>query len=83
MGSKTFDGVRFAAFTYDHLPPHVHGYYAEVRVIVQLVDGTARLSFRRDAILPRSGKRSDVNHVLRTATKYQAELMELWRVARG
>jgi hypothetical protein len=83
VGSRTFDGVRFAAYTLDHLPPHVHGFYAEVEVIVELGQGKTRLSPRRDAISPLSGKRSDVNYVLQTATKYAAELIELWRAARG
>jgi hypothetical protein len=30
VGSKTFDGVWFMAYTKDHLPPHVHAFYAGV-----------------------------------------------------
>lgn len=83
MGSKTFDGVWFEAYSDDHLPPHVHGFYAGVEVIVELIDGKTRLSRRTKSILPRNSKRSDVNRILRTATKYADELAELWRVARG
>lgn len=36
MGSKTYDGVRFMVYPLDHPPPHVHGFYAEVEVILEL-----------------------------------------------
>ena len=83
MGSKTFDGERFAAYSNDHPPPHVHGYYAGVRVIVELKDGVIDLADRRDAVTPAGAKRSDVNYILRTARKYADQLVELWSVARG
>ena len=83
MGSKTFDGVWFVAYSNDHLPPHVHGFYAEVEVLVELVNGTIRLAQRPRSVRPPKAKRSDVNHILRTATKHTAELMELWRITNG
>jgi hypothetical protein len=84
VGTKTFDGVRFAAWSDDHLPAHVHGFYAGIRVIVDLLeDGTVRLSPRARAIKPHSAKQSDVNHVLRTAEKFADELITVWRLARG
>jgi len=84
VGSKTFDGVRFAAWSDDHLPVHVHGFYAGITVLVELMDdNTVRLARRRNAVRPRTAKRSDVNHILRTAEKYADELVQLWRVARG
>jgi hypothetical protein len=36
MGSIRFDGVRFTAYTMDHAPRHVHAFYAEIEVIVDL-----------------------------------------------
>jgi len=83
MGSKTFDGVWFIAYSHDHLPPHVHGRYAGVEVLVELVNGQVRLAHRAKAIRPPSGKRADVNHVLKTATENASELMELWRITNG
>jgi hypothetical protein len=83
VGSKTFDGVWFEAYSRDHPPPHVHGFYADVEVLVELVNGKTRLAKRSEPIIPRNAKRSDVNRILRTATKYADELVELWRVARG
>jgi hypothetical protein len=83
VGSKTFNGVWFAAYPDDHLPPHVHGRYAEADVIVELVDGRVRLAHRSNSIRPRNAKQSDVSYILRTAAKYSDELMKLWRMARG
>jgi hypothetical protein len=36
----------FVAYSHDHPPPHVHGFYAEVEVLLELVDGTVRLAQR-------------------------------------
>jgi hypothetical protein len=52
-------------------------------VLVELVNGTVRLAHRPKAIRPPNGKQSDVNHILNTATKHAAELMELWRIING
>jgi hypothetical protein len=83
VGSKTFDGVWFVAYSHDHPPPHVHGFYAEAEVLVELVNGTIRLAQRPRPVRPPKAKRSDVNHILRTAAKHTAELMELWRIING
>jgi hypothetical protein len=83
MGSKTFSGVRFQAFTDDHDPPHLHGLYADIEVLVELLNGRAYLANRDDAIRPANAKRSDVRHVLITAAKHAEELLALWRNARG
>jgi hypothetical protein len=82
VGSKTFDGVWFEAYSADHPPPHVHGEYAGVEVIVELTAFGVRLSPRRTAVKPRGAKQSDVNRILRTADKYRKELGELWNAAR-
>ena len=39
VGSKTLDGVWFAAYSDDHLPVHVHGRYAGIEVLVEFADG--------------------------------------------
>ena len=47
MGSISFEGVRFAAYSNDHDPMHVHRFYAEVEAIVELrLDGTVLLAGR-------------------------------------
>jgi hypothetical protein len=83
VGSKTFDGVWFISYSHDHAPPHVHGWYAGIVVLVELIDGTVRLAERTKPVRPPNAKRSDVNHVLRTATKHADELMKIWTVTHG
>ncbi|HWG19889.1 MAG TPA: hypothetical protein VG225_05100 [Terracidiphilus sp.] len=79
MGSTRFEGVRFTAYTIDHEPRHVDGFYAEVEVIVDLrLDGTVSLANRSDAIRPSNGSKSDARHVLVTAAKHFDELVSLW-----
>ncbi len=85
MGSKTYDGVRFSAWVDDHVPPHVHGFYAGIAVVLELdfEKRSIRLAKRRDRVKPKNAKRADVAHVLRSAQRYGQELFNLWEVARG
>ncbi len=85
VGSKTYDGVRFSAWVDDHDPPHVHGFYAGIAVILELDfrQRSIRLANRGDRVKPRNAKRADVNHVLHSARKYRHDLFDLWEVARG
>lgn len=53
MGSYQFDGVTFRVYPEDHAPPHVHGRYQGILVILELgQDRYARLADRDDAIRP-------------------------------
>lgn len=83
MGSKTFDGVRFAAYTDDHPPAHVHGFYAGVEVILELVfsNKKIRLAQRKARIIPATAKRSDVNYIIKVAKANSREIHKLWRAA--
>jgi hypothetical protein len=84
MGSLRFDGVRFAAYTMDHEPRHVHGFYADVEVIVDLrPDGKVSLANRTDAIRPSNASKSDVRHVLTVAAGHFDELVILWEKHHG
>ena len=83
MGSKTFSGVWFAAFSHDHPPPHVHGEYSGTTVIVDLLEDGVKESDRRDAVTPGNAKRNDVRHILEVAAAHRAELMELWKRTHG
>ena len=84
MGSKTFDGVWFISYSHDHVPPHVHGEYAETIVIVDLLpDGTIERSKRRDAVQPPNAKRRDIRRILDVAAEHAAELKDLWERAHG
>jgi hypothetical protein len=84
VGSKTFNGVWFSAFSHDHWPPHVHGEYGSVIVVVELLmNGTVAESKRRDAVKPPNGKRSDVRHILAVAANNYSALKTLWEVTHG
>jgi hypothetical protein len=84
MVTTRFDGVWFAAYPLDHQPRHVHGFYAEVEVLVDLnPDRTVSLADRRDALRPRNGRRSDVKHILAVANKHFEELVTLWEKHHG
>jgi hypothetical protein len=85
VGSKTYDGVRFSAWVDDHVPPHVHGFYAGIEVILEIdfEMRDIRLARRQKRVKPRNAKKADVNYVRRAALKYRHELFDLWEKARG
>ena len=84
MGSLRFDGGRFTAYTMDHAPRHVHGFYADVEVIVDLrADGKLSLANRADAIRPGNGSKADARHILTVAAKHFDELVTLWEKHHG
>jgi len=84
VGSKTFDGVRFSAYTDDHLPAHIHGKYAETEVLIELLPGGKVIqSSRNDAIRPIDAKRSDVRRILSMAALHATELQEIWEKVHG
>ncbi len=85
MGSKTFNGVWFLAFTKDHLPAHIHGKYGGTTVILELDFDSwkIRLSDRPDRVTPRNAKKSDVARIRRVAEEHGEELFRLWESARS
>jgi hypothetical protein len=84
VGSKTFDGVRFMVYVADHSPRHVHGFLAEVSVVVDLLpENKVAKSKRWDSVRPPNGKRSDIRKILGAAAAHAAELNELWEAMHG
>ncbi len=82
VGSYQFDGVTFRVYPEDHAPPHVHGRYQGILVILELgQDRYARLADRDDAIRPGDAKRNQVRHILKVANEHFEDLMELWEEA--
>ncbi len=79
MGSLRFDGVRFSFYSHDHLPVHVHGFYAGVEVIVDIYPDYVQRSRRKNNIKPSNAKVSDVAHIENTAAKHRVELLSIWR----
>ena len=84
MGSIRFDGVWFVAYPEDHEPCHVHGFYAQTEVVVELhvkpQKEVARAN-RSNAVRPGNASRSDVKHILRVAVAHFDELIKLWEEA--
>ena len=78
MGSLRLDGVMFVAYPLDHEPRHVHGFYAETEVIVELRQRSIALANRTNAVRPGNSSRSDVRRVLEVAAAHFDELVELW-----
>jgi hypothetical protein len=84
VGSITFDGVRFVAYPNDHLPPHVHGFYAETEVVVDLCEGNkVALADRKNAIRPPNAKKSNVKKILDSAANHVEALVALWEMNHG
>jgi hypothetical protein len=62
----------------------VHGFYADVEVIVDLrADGKLSLANRADAIRPGNGSKADARHILTVAAKHFDELVTLWEKHHG
>lgn len=79
MASIRFSGALFVAYPQDHIPRHVHGFFEEAEVIVDLrADRTVALANRADAIRPSNAKRTTIMRVLHTAAEHFDELVELW-----
>jgi hypothetical protein len=68
VGSRTFDGVQFVAWSNDHDPLHVHGLYAGVSVVIDLYPAQRRIDLSRRP-KPLNAKRSHIAHILRTAER--------------
>ena len=67
------------AYPQDHEPRHVHGFYGEAEVIVDLrSEGVVGLAERPDAIRPANAKRSSVRRVLQAAAENFEQLVLLW-----
>ncbi len=79
MGSRSFDGVRFFAWSLDHDPIHVHGRYAGIELVIDLDTEAGKVfaSKRENNPKPRNAKKSDVAYILRTAAKHFDDLVRL------
>jgi Domain of unknown function (DUF4160) len=89
VGSVTFEGVLFIAYSNDHPPRHVHGFASETEAIIELrfddfrFDGTVALARRDDAVRPANAKRSDVKKILNAAARHFEALVALWEEVHG
>lgn len=63
---------------------HVHGSYAEMVVIVDLLpDSRVRVANRKDAIRPANGSKADARQVLAVAAEHYSELVTRWEKHHG
>lgn len=85
MGTLRFDGVWFAIYSHDHPPPHAHGIYGKIPVIVDFDSSTRGVtqSTRKNAIQPSNASRADVKHILTIATAHYDELKSMWEATHG
>lgn len=84
MGSLSFGGIRFAVYSNDHLPRHVHGFLGGTEAIVDLLDdGRVDLADRVDSIRPANARRADVRKILNIAAEHFEDLVELWERIHG
>ena len=84
MGSKTYKGVRFSVYPNDHLPPHVHGAYSGVTVVIDLMSNSqVAVADRKKSIVPPNAPRNAVSKIIRTAAENFDELLKLWEETHG
>ena len=63
-------GIRFAVYSNDHLPRHVHAFLGDTEVVVDLLaDSNVGLASRFDAIRPANARRADVRKILNVACR--------------
>jgi hypothetical protein len=84
VASIRLDGVRFVVYSNDHPPRHVHGFFGETEIIVNLQqDGDVGLAQRADSVRPANAKRSNVKQILQTAAEHFKSLAALWEKVHG
>ncbi len=84
MSSRLLAGVLFRVHPQDHDPPHVHAYYAETVVIIEMLAGIGvRLASRRDSVIPANAKSADIRRMLKVAAMHVDELLDLWERMHG
>jgi len=72
-------GAGFKVFPQDHTPRHVHGLYQGIEVIFDLnEDATVAVANRKNAVQPRTAKRSQVRHILNLAADNFESLVAIW-----
>ena len=67
-----FLGIVIALYYNDHAPPHFHARYGAFEITVRIADGVVEGRFPRRAL----------SHVLEWYNLHQAELSEVWNLAR-
>lgn len=76
-------GVLFSVSSHDHWPPHVHAEFAGIDVVVEMMQGEARVATRKRPMRPTNAKRSDGNKILQAAANNADISLAIWEQVHG
>jgi hypothetical protein len=84
VGSLRYRSFRFVAYSNDHLPRHVHAFFEDAEVIIDLRDNrTVGIADRANAYSPKNLKKVKLKKVLRAAANNFDGLVALWEEIHG
>ena len=84
MGSVRLGQTLFAAISGDHIGgrlPHLHAYTGSGEAVIELDDGSVRLSAAHGDPIRGCLKKSEVRRIIREAVTNYDVLMALWRLS--
>jgi hypothetical protein len=82
VGSARVGQVRFQAISGDHAgaaTPHLHAFVGSGEIVIELVDGAARLSLAHGSPIRGTVTRNEVRLVLAAAESTYDRLVALWK----
>ena len=84
MGSLRYRSFRFVAYSNDHLPRHIHAFFEDAEVILDLRDDqTVAIADRVNAYSPKNLKKMKLKKVLQAAANNFDGLVALWEEIHG
>lgn len=84
MGSLRYRSFRFVAYSNDHPPRHVHAFFEEAEVIVDLRQNrTVAIADRANAYSPKNLNMVKLKRVLNAAADNFDQLVALWEDVHG
>jgi Domain of unknown function (DUF4160) len=84
VGSLRYRSFRFVVYSNDHLPRHVHAFFEDAEVIIDLRDNrTVAIADRANAYSPKNLKKIKLKKVLRAAASNFDGLVALWEEIHG
>ena len=66
----------------DHHPPHAHGFYGSVSVVVEFGD-SENIGVRGGSVQPPNAKRNQIRKIVDTAVEHYPELIKMWEATHG
>ncbi len=84
MGSLRYRSFRFVAYSNDHLPGHIHAFFEEAEVIVDLRQNRpVAIADRANAYSPKNLNMVKLKRVLNAAADNFDQLVALWEDVHG